>query len=369
MKAWILTALSVLFAVAPAAGTRQAPQKAAPASVAKAEFDAETLAERKKDAERLRLFRSDDTLPITLTADFKAVMRDRDPKSTKTFPATITFPHDGATTTMPLRIRARGHSRRSPITCTFTPLRLEFDKTLTKRTVFDGHGPLKLGTHCRGGKEDIILREYVIYRMFNILTPNSFRARVANVTYLDAATGKPVAEEAGLLIEDDDDVAKRLEGRSVSMQGAVFGRLDQDALAMMMLFEYLIGNTDLSIVAQHNVRIVAPQSGRPIPVPYDFDYSGLVDSGYGAVGRGLPITDVRDRLYRGPCRTEADWKPYIDKVRDAKPKFMELFDKVEGLNPAYRKTAKAYLEEFYRNIERRGEVKRALIDRCYKTGM
>jgi len=375
MKARLLAGLLVLLALAAGLQAGQTPPQEEPkpataAATTRPRPDAERLAERKRDADRRRLFRSEEPLEATLTADFRTVMRDRSPQSTVTYPATIAFPaSDGTMASMPLKIRTRGHSRRNPVTCSFAPLRLEFDKALSKGTVFDGHGPLKLGTHCRSGAEGVILREYAIYRMFNLLTPNSFRARVAKMTYVDAGTGKKVAEEAGLFIEDDDDVAKRMEGRIIALEGAVFPRLQQDSLMLMMLFEYMIGNTDFSIIAQHNVRLVLTPNVRRFPVPYDFDFSGLVDSGYGAVAKGLPITDVRDRLYLGPCRTPEEWQPYLDKMRAAKPQLLTLYDTVPGLSPSYRRYAKGYLEEFFRIIDRPSNVRKGLIDTCVKTGM
>lgn len=379
MKPWIRHALAALIAVAPLSAAPQTtrppgPQAARPAAAAAAVEkpfpDAAAIAERKREAERRRLFRSEAPLEATLTADFRAVMRDRNPKSVVTFPGTIAFAAaDGSTKSIPLRIRTRGHSRRNPVTCTFAPLRLEFDKATTKGTVFDGHGGLKLGTHCRKGAEEVILREYAIYRMYNLLTPNSFRARVAKMTYVDAATGKQVAAEAGLFLEDDDDVAKRMEGRIIALEGAVFPRLDQDSLSLMMLFQYMIGNTDFSIIAQHNVRLVVTRDIRRYPVPYDFDYSGLADSGYGAVSKNLPITSVRERLYRGPCRTAAEWQPHLDKVRAAKPEIFALVDSVAGLRESYRGNAKGYLEQFYKTINNPSLLKRELIDSCVKIGM
>jgi hypothetical protein len=376
MKRWILHAViaviaAVPLAAAPPSGQPPAPQQAAPPAAAAKPFpDAAALAARKREAERRRLFRSDAPLELTLASDFRAVMRDRNPKSVATFPATISFAAaDGSTRTIPLRIRSRGHSRRNPITCTFAPLRLEFDKATTRGTVFEGHGGLKLGTHCRSGAEEVIVREYAIYRMYNLLTPNSFRARLAKMTYVDAATGRQVAAQTGLFLEDDDDVAKRMEGRIITLAGALFPRLDQDSLSLMMLFQYMIGNTDFSIIAHHNVRIVETQNVRRHPVPYDFDYSGLADSGYGAVAQSLPIASVRDRLYRGPCRTTAEWQPHLDKVLAAKPDVLAVLDSVEGLRASYRRSAKGYLEQFYKTITQPRLLKRELIDPCVKVGM
>lgn len=331
--------------------------------------DAATLAERKREAERRRLFRSDELLPVTLTADFRAVMRDRNDDSVKTFPATISFPAaDGSVQSMSLRIRTRGHSRRNVRTCTFAPLRLEFEKAQTKGTLFDGHGALKLGTHCRSGQQEIILREHAIYRMFNLLTPRSFRSRVAKMTYLDAASGKVVGDEAGLFIEDDDDVAKRLEGRIIAAAQPVFVTIEPGSLDLMTLFEYMIGNTDFSIMTQHNVRVVQTQAGRRFAVPYDFDYSGLADAAYARPSPALPITSVRDRLFRGPCRTAAEWQPSVDQLRAAKAKVLELLD-APGLSPSYRKDAKSYVEQFYRVLDQPSALKKAIIDPCVKVGM
>ena len=330
--------------------------------------DAATLAERKRDAERRRLFRSDELLPVTLQADFGAVMRDRDDASVKTFAATISFPSaNGSVQSMPLRIRTRGHSRRNVRTCTFAPLRLEFEKARTKGTVFDGHGALKLGTHCRSGQQEIVLREHAIYRMFNLLTPRSFRSRVAQMTYRDV-TGKVIGEEAGLFIEDDDDVAKRLEGRIIAAAQPVFVTIEPGSLDLMMLFEYMIGNTDFSIMTQHNVRVVQTEAGRRFAVPYDFDYSGLADASYARPSPALPITSVRDRLFRGPCRTAAEWQPSVDQLRAVKSKVMELLES-PGLSPSYRKDARSYVEQFYRVLDQPVALKRAIIDPCAKVGV
>jgi hypothetical protein len=367
MKAVLRSVFAVLMAIAmfrlDSAAREQSPGRQQPLP------DAATLAERKREAERRRLFRSDDVLPVTLRADFRAVMRDRDDDSVTTFPATISFPAaDGSVQSLPLRIRTRGHSRRNVRTCTFAPLRLEFEKARTKGTIFDGHGALKLGTHCRAGQQEIIFREYAIYRTFNLLTPRSFRTRIAKMTYLDAATGKVIVEEAGLFVEDDDDVAKRLEGRIVTVEKPLFVTIEAGSLDLVTLFEFMIGNTDFSIMEQHNVRLVQTPAGRRFAVQYDFDYSGLADASYAAPSKALPIDSVRDRLFRGPCRTAAEWQPYVDQMRAVKSKVMELFAAPE-LSPSYRRQAVSYVEQFYRILEQPPAFKRAIIDPCVKVGM
>ena len=346
-----------------------APKPAAEAPKAASAWpDAKTLESRRKSAEEIRLFATAEALPIEISADFKAVMRDRDPNSTKLYPATITYPNeDGKTVTIPLQIRTRGHSRLLRQTCDFPPLRLEFPKDQMRKTMFDGYGPIKLGTHCRpvNDFEQYVLREYTVYRMYNLLTPYSYRARLAKATYIDSVQKKTVATRYAMFIEDDDEVAKRMVGRVTDRKGLLFYNVDPDTLVLMTLFEYMIGNTDMSMMQLHNVTMVERPDRSLFSVPYDFDYSGLVDAAYAVADtKQLGIQSVRDRLYRGPCKTAAELEPYFAKFRAAKPNIMALFDALPDMTTGYSKDAKKYLEDFYKTIDRPGSVKSAFIDNC-----
>lgn len=351
---------------APLAGQRQTPPAAAkPPKDPNAIVwpDAQTLASQKKSAENRRLFRSADPLPFTLTANFSAVDGDRDPNSTKTYPAVITVAKDdGTMASIPLQIRGRGHARRQ--ICSFSPLRLEFQKDQTKGTVFEGPGALKLGTHCANDFPDYLLREYAVYQIYNLLTPRSFRVRLANATYVDAKSQKIIATREAMFIEDDDDVAKRLEGRVVDVAQVTFNRVDMETVTLMTLFDYMIGNTDMSLFLQHNVRLVQTPAGHRYAIPYDFDYAGLVDAHYAVPGAGLGLVTVRDRLYRGPCHTAAEFEPYFVKMRAIKAGVMAIIDALPGVSAGYRKSAKGYLEQFYRTIDRPDDAKRAFIEDC-----
>ena len=41
-------------------------------------------------------------------------------------------------------------------------------------------------------------------------------------------------------------------------------------------------------------------------MPFDFDYAGLVDAHYAVTAKALNLPSVRERLYRGPCQSEAE---------------------------------------------------------------
>ncbi len=328
--------------------------------------DAEVLAERKRVADGRPLFASSEPLAFTLLADFKAVQRDRDLASTTTYPATLVVARqDGTEASIPVRIRTRGHSRRAASSCTFAPLRLEFQSDPTG-TAFEGHNTLKLGTHCRdvGDYEQYVLREYAVYRMFNVLTPRSFRARLGAARYVDVKSRKTVAASHALFLENDDDVARRIEGLATDQLGVIFRRTDLPTTTLMTIFEYMIGNTDMSISALHNVRLIRTRNDPFIPVPYDFDYSGLVNASYARPGPRLGLRSVRERLYRGPCWTVEEFEPYFVRFREARPAIEAVYDSVPSLQSGYVRQARNYLDEFYRIIERPERVTRALIDGC-----
>ena len=332
---------------------------------------AKAIAARKQEADNRKLFAETEPLAFTLISDFKAIDRDRDPESTKLYPATIVLPQpDGTTVSKEIQIRGRGHSRRNPKTCDFVPLRLEFAKGSMSDTVLAGHSALKLGTHCRSAAvfEQYVLREYTAYRLFNLVTPRSFRVRLAKATYVDATNQKPIATRFAMFTEDDDDVAKRMEGRSVERPRLLFRHVDLDYTTLVMVFEFMIGNTDLSIFALHNIRVVETQDGKLYPVPYDLDYSGLVNTQYAAVAPILDIASVRERLYRGPCRPVDEFKPYFETMKTHKAAMYALYDELPLFTDTSRKEAKAYLDEFFKLIEKPNDVKRHFLDTCVKGG-
>jgi len=357
-------------AAVPALGLQQrgAPPKSTTASKPKTAPtapwpDAKTIADRRNSAQTRRLFRSSEPLTFTLTANFKGLNGDRNPNSTKTFPGTIEFAkEDGTRATVAVKLSGRGHARRQ--ICSFQPIRIEFPKDKVKGTVFDGHGPLKLGTHCRNEYEEFVLREYAAYRIYNLLTPRSFRARLARATYIEESTHKPIGTRYAMFIEDDDDVAKRLEGRIIDLKKLIFRQVDYETVTMMTLFEYMIGNTDMSMWEQHNVRLIQTQPGVRYTVPYDFDYAGVVDAPYAIPGKDLGLVTVRDRAYRGPCRTVAELQPQFDKFRAIKSDVMAIYTTLPDFSEKYRRSALSYLEEFYKTLDKPSDVKKAFIDGC-----
>jgi hypothetical protein len=344
----------------------QVPQE--PVAPAKAWPDAEELRQRREAAETLPLFAVADPLTVTLSADFKAINKDRTVDNASRFPGVLTVASPGAApVTVPVQLGTRGHLRLNRGTCSFVPLKVEFSKKDVKGTVFAGQGSLKLVTHCQnfGEYDQYVLAEALAYRIGNVLTSQSFRTRLARTTYVDVATGKPAATRWSFFVEDQDDVARRMEGRIAPLEKLLFRNLDRPSLLRVMVLETLVGNTDFSIHALHNIRLVQDAAGVVRPLAYDFDVSGLVNPPYAVPDRRLHLSSVRQRLYRGPCLTPAELEPTLAEFRARRSEILALCDAEAGFTDATRAAVKDYLAEFFDIIASPGRTKFLFIDRCH----
>jgi len=271
---------------------------------------------------------------------------------------------------IPVRLGSRGHLRLKSTTCDFVPIKLAFDPGQVAGTVFDGQTTMKLGTHCRNDADfdQYVVREYLSYRLTNFVTPLSFRARLARASYVDARSKKKIGTHPALFLEHENDVARRLNGREVRQPHMVFADFDRAALTTTMLLEYMLGNTDYSIYALHNIVVVQDKSRRFFPVAYDFDSSGMVHVPYAAPDpRLLGMHSITDRLYRGPCRTVEEFDAAAEPFRAHRAEMFAVIDGTPELNAAHRREMREYLDSFFRRIDTRGSIKSTFVDGCPAT--
>jgi len=325
--------------------------------------DDDTLAARKADAQARKLFQDGPPIEFTLTSDFHLLNKERKPNNGKQFDGVLTVGGKD----IPVKLASRGHLRLNPRTCDFVPIKIDFKGTELAGTVFEGQTSLKLGTHCQNDKEfdQFVAREYLTYKLANLVTPASFRARLARATYVDATSKKTISTHAALFLEHDGDVARRLGGRDVSLLHREFKDLDLDTLTTMMLIEYMLGNTDYSIWALHNVIIVQDKKRVFYPVPYDFDMSGIVHPPYATPDPRLNIHSVTDRLYRGPCRTVDQFNDAAEPFRSHRADMFAAIEAVPELNGKHKGEVKDFLEGFFRAIQTPETIKKHLVDGCH----
>ena len=328
----------------------------------------EKLKERRETAEASALFTASDVLAVTLVGDFRTINRDHDPASKQKYPGSLRMADN---TDITVNFRARGHVRRMSRTCDYVPLLVEFPQKSGAKTLFAHQESLKLVVQCSGGGdyEQYLLREYLAYRIYGVITTQSFRARLARVTYVDSASGKTTGTRLGMFLEDETDVAHRLEGRVVELQRLMFTDLDSDSLMPAMIFEYMVGNTDVSIYALHNVRVIQRQDKTLHVIPYDFDLSGLVNAPYAVPSRGFMIKSVTERIYRGPCRSQELVDPYVANFVAKRDAIRALPDAIPGMSRESRDQARSYIDSFYGAIKSTKDVRGLFVSCAAKPTM
>lgn len=331
----------------------------------------EKIAEWKKEAEGRALFTAETPIELKLVGNYKVISKDRDTLSTKEYWGEVQMSDGkGGELKIPVQLRTRGHYRLSSRNCSFVPLRLDFKKGEVKETVFAGQDKLKLVTHCNPNAlyEEYMIREYLAYKVHNLITPRSYRARLARVTYVDSATGNPIETRNGIFMEHEDDVARRMEGEIVDIRRALFDDVDPAQILEVAIFESFVGNTDWSLSALHNIRLVRQQNGNLLPVAYDLDFSGLVGTRYSTPDPRLGIRNVKERLYRGPCKDPTELTQFLAPYREKKDAILKLYAETPGLDGRYRNDAQAFLNQWFKMLDNPRDQKWMFAENCNKLG-
>ena len=225
---------------------------------------------------------------------------------------------------------------------------------------------VKLVTHCQNRElhENYILQEYMIYRIYNLLTDLSYRVRLARITYVDTSERYKTDTKFGFFIEPTGKMAKRYGGREVELKGLALNHINHPMINLFTVFQYFVANTDWSIRVLHNVKLVAfLTEPMAVPVPYDFDFCGSINTYYASPDPVLNIRSVRVRLFRSNCRTLEELSPTFDIFREKKDQIYDLYLDFPYLDEKLIKDILEYYDRFYKTIDNQKAAKKAF-ERC-----
>lgn len=319
------------------------------------------------------LFESNDVLRVQIEAPFTTIMRDRESDENHEGLFHITD-DSGARQTFDLKLRTRGNYRRDPSHCRFAPLRLNFRKKQLDGTLLEGQDRLKLVTHCENlGKdyEQSVVLEYLAYRILNELTDLSFRVRLLHIDYIDTEGDNKTRSKYAFVIEEDGDLSGRIGLQIAEVSSIGVERLDPRQAALVSVFQYFLGNTDFSPVRGaasefccHNILLLIGTDGMFVPVAYDFDLSGFVDSPYASPNPALKITAVTQRLYRGFCSYNDRVGESIGLISGERDAIAQLVQNQQGLIKASSRKALRFLDKFYERTASDSDVQNNFIKQC-----
>jgi len=310
-----------------------------------------------------KLFRSDSALPVRLRTDLRTLLGDRDTTRQGVLQdATLTYAESAGPVSTALRVRTRGVWRRA--NCDYPPIQLRFNDSLERGTLFHGLHRAKLVVHCRDRDdyEQLILQEYAIYRLYQLLTPASLSARLLRVTYEDVKSRMRPITRYAFLTEEPERLAGRLNGTVVTTGRPRVGNLSPYQAALMGVFQYFIGNTDWGMPGRHNIAVLMAEDSA-YAVPYDFDWSGAVDAPYAKPLPVFPIRTVRERMWRGTCQSAEELEPILARFEALRDTITALYNAIPGLQPRTIERTLRYYDEFYRAIADRARFVRSVVER------
>lgn len=312
------------------------------------------------------LFEEDELLEITLRFDLSTYFRKKPRDYLK---ANITF-HFSKTDSVnaDIRLRTRGEFRNQY--CTFAPISLNFKKADFGYKDLNKISQIKLVPECSSGGENsnYVLREYLIYKMFNLFTDTSFRVRLLTVNYIDTERKRKPISQYGFFIEPLEMLTKRtstVEVKSLSLtQKNIIPRI-VDRLA---IFNYMIGNYDWGVPGQHNVKVIKPlvldPAGLAIAIPYDFDWTGLVNPSYAFPGENVGIQNIRERMFVGICRTREVYQKALEIFSEKKEDFYKVIEEFPLLNKREKRDMIVYLDGFFDQMDGKSRLIDTLLDTC-----
>lgn len=316
--------------------------------------------------QNFELFGPEEPLELKMYSDFRNLIRRKFKDEWQ--PANLHFVSNDMLIVKKIRIKPRGNSRKE--ICYLPPISLDFSKADFAMEPLQDLEKMKLVSYCKKGTsfQDLILKEYLTYRMYNLLTPCSFRVRLIKMTYVDTG-GKNEKEYEGFsfLIEEIDRLALRNDAIEMKTEGVSTNLTATSYADLIAVFNFMISNLDWSIPALHNIKLIKskdPTQPRPIPIPYDFDYSGLVNAPYAIPPEQFGFDNVRHRKYWGFCRTAEEMEPTIQLFRDQQPAILGVIDDFPYLSKGAKNDAINFLDEFFQIINDDRRVKSNILGDC-----
>jgi len=325
------------------------------------------------------LFDSHDVLHLSIPVDFKTLCRPReDPDCDYTSTVLDYVDEHGVSQSLPIELKIRGGWRSLTKNCSAPLLFIRFDQETTGDTPFDGQSMLPLTTHCGQGLsieaarsrvspsqwEQYLLREYLAHLLYNEITDLSIKARLVRMTYPNPRKPRQKIVNYAFFTEHFESVASRNNAVVLDRHSFDAAKTDLQAANRVALYQFMIGNTDWSITSERNITLLQDEDGRQLPLPFDFDMSGLVNARYAGPSPDVPIDKVTERYFLGFCNPEANWKQLFNTFTSRQEALLASIDRVPDFDKNSIRASQRYLEKFFKVLHSEPDRNYEIIGRC-----
>ena len=315
-------------------------------------------------AQDVPLFQSQDPVNLQITGSVKNIKKKSNDSTFVT--GKFLYQKDKEWVTVPAEARVRGNFRLN--NCYFPPLKLKFDKKDVEATIFSGNKSLKLVVPCETSKEKntLIRKEYLCYKIYEVVSPYYFRTRLANIELTELSQKKPRKYELlAFFVEDNSLVAQRSQGKVVKSKAVSPAAFDEKQSIRNDYFQYMIGNADWSAVFQHNSNTLYV-GGKYVPLSYDFDMSGFVNAGYAQAGTAQGGTgEPRARVYRGFCKSKTAMEEIRKEYLEKESAIITLIEnESNNFNKFELNEMKEYINGFFEILKNDDRFGTAILGAC-----
>lgn len=312
-----------------------------------------------QSAPSLSLFEDRSILDIKIETNIEKLYRHvEDPENQK---ATLTFfLNDSVKMIKLIDIRVRGHARKE--LCNVPPLRIDFDRSDFLNDWLGAITSLKLVNTCSDGAEynSYLHKEYIMLEIYRLLTDVSYRVRLLNLNIIDSKNIADDISAYAFFLENDKKLASRTKLKETELEETTVGDLVRTFymnageetvynVALLSIYQYMMGNTDWNITGLHNVKLFDRPKSQYL-VPYDFDYSGFVNAKYAVPSKSVPIKNIRVRYYQGPCCDPAIFEMALNHILSKKESIYQTIYLYPYIKKKEKEKMIAYLDGFFEEV-------------------
>lgn len=307
-----------------------------------------------------RLQRADDreAVKMTLTVPMDSILA----KVPTEQEANLRFmDSEGQISDWSLSVSIRGKFRRNR--CEYAPLKLNFSKKDLANSGLEKFDKYKLVSPCFAdpSAQDLVLKEYLAYKAYNLLTPYSFRVQLLEITYRDANGVHPDRVATAFLIENTKEMASRIGGEEMDHAlGQPAEAYDSRAEATHALFQYMVGNGDYSLPLARNLKVVKMPNGKLIPVGYDFDFTGWVGAPYASPSAEVGQTSIYERVYLGYVQPDSLMRELASDFRDQRKAILDLINR-SNLDELRQEQLWRFASRFFGKLNRMAKTDNSLL--------
>jgi hypothetical protein len=302
----------------------------------------------------LALFGNDEILNLSIRCDLTKFLKKN--LNGTSLDAILTF-YSGNSDSMNMDIKVKNRGQFRFETCDFPPMEVIFKKPVHAYPDSLHIKKIKLVTHCESGNvnDEYVLREYLVYKLYNIVTDTSYRVRLLRVSYIDTYKKRKPITQYGFFIEPADILAKRINSVVLKTKTLTQKHIFPDVMDKVSIFNYMISNWDWTVPRLHNITVMKSlnlkSSEFGIAIPYDFDLSGVVNAYYAVTPPEYSLKNIRDRIFLGVCRERNVFEQDLQYFHNRKEEMYSIIGNNPYLNPRAKKDITDFLDQFFDETE------------------